>query len=547
MAAAAIDARDVFRVYSTPEGDSAALQGLDLSVGEGEVVVVLGPSGSGKSTLLRLLAGHDRPSAGTVRVFGVDLGNLSGRGLARYRAHVLGYVDQHYSRSLDPDLSARQLVGLQLALAGISARARNRRADELLERVGLGGRRDAKPRELSGGEQQRIAVCAALAHRPKLLLADEPTGELDAATARRVYDLLGELAREHGCTTVVVSHDLDSISIADRVVRIRDGRVSGAIAAGSREEAIVVGRGGWLRLPEELLARAGIGTLASARIANREIVVSPAAHPDPAARADEGGSGAGDLPALSTAGRRPSGRVAEIRGATKAFGAGAQRRTVFDGLDATFDGGKFVVVTGPSGSGKTTLLHLLAGLDDPDEGEVIVCGKSLGSLDRSSRAGFRRENLALVRQHADLVPFLSSRENVELALAIRGVSDPEAPERAVAALEAVGLRARVHQRVSRLSAGERQRVSVARALASSPVLLLADEPTARLDEANAVALASLFSRLATEVALAVVCATHDPLLIEQADDEFPMPGAPRTRAISDAGGLARSAAASRGG
>ncbi|MDQ3859924.1 MAG: ATP-binding cassette domain-containing protein [Actinomycetota bacterium] len=547
MAAAAIDARDVFRVYSTPEGDSAALQGLDLSVGEGEVVVVLGPSGSGKSTLLRLLAGHDRPSAGTVRVFGVDLGNLSGRGLARYRAHVLGYVDQHYSRSLDPDLSARQLVGLQLALAGISTRARNRRADELLERVGLGGRRDAKPRELSGGEQQRIAVCAALAHRPKLLLADEPTGELDAATARRVYDLLGELAREHGCTTVVVSHDLDSISIADRVVRIRDGRVSGAIAAGSREEAIVVGRGGWLRLPEELLARAGIGTLASARIANREIVVSPAAHPDPAARADEGGSGAGDLPALSTAGRRPSGRVAEIRGATKAFGAGAQRRTVFDGLDATFDGGKFVVVTGPSGSGKTTLLHLLAGLDDPDEGEVIVCGKSLGSLDRSSRAGFRRENLALVRQHADLVPFLSSRENVELALAIRGVSDPEAPERAVAALEAVGLRARVHQRVSRLSAGERQRVSVARALASSPVLLLADEPTARLDEANAVALASLFSRLATEVALAVVCATHDPLLIEQADDEFPMPGAPRTRAISDAGGLARSAAASRGG
>ncbi|HET8584989.1 MAG TPA: ABC transporter ATP-binding protein, partial [Casimicrobiaceae bacterium] len=274
----AIELKDVFRVHSTPEGDAAALQGLSLRVNEGEVMTVLGPSGSGKSTLLRLLAGIERPSAGAVRVFGEDIGKLPSRRLARYRSTMLGYADQHYARALSPELSARELVALQLGLHGTQSSERLRRADELLERVGLANKRGRRPGELSGGEQQRVALCAALAHRPKVFLADEPTGELDAATADQVYAVLSELVREHRCTTVVVSHDPESARIADRIVRIRDGRVSEEWARDDAEsDTIVVGRGGWLRLPEELLLRAGIGTHATARFADGAIVVEPKA------------------------------------------------------------------------------------------------------------------------------------------------------------------------------------------------------------------------------------------------------------------------------
>jgi ABC-type lipoprotein export system ATPase subunit len=273
----AIELRDVFRVHSTPEGDAAALQGLSLSVREREVVTVLGPSGSGKSTLLRLLAGVERPSAGAVRVFGEDVGKLSSRRLTEYRATKLGYVDQHYTRALAPELTARKLVSLQLGLHGATEPARLRRADELLERVGLAGMRHRRPGELSGGEQQRVALCAALAHGPRIFLADEPTGELDAATADQVYALVGELVREHECTTLLVSHDPESAKIADRIIRIRDGRVSEEWAPdGEASDTIVVGRGGWLRLPEELLLRAGIGERATAQLESGKVVVSPA-------------------------------------------------------------------------------------------------------------------------------------------------------------------------------------------------------------------------------------------------------------------------------
>jgi ABC-type lipoprotein export system ATPase subunit len=505
----AVEARDIFRVYETPEGDTAALQGLTVSVADGEVVVVLGPSGSGKSTLLRILAGLDRPSAGSVRVLGAEVGALRGRRLADYRSRLLGYVEQHYARSLDPELTARELVALQLGLAGVDAAARRARADELLERVGLGDRRDARPPELSGGEQQRVAVCAALGHRPRLVLADEPTGELDAESAALVYRLLGELAREHEATAVIVSHDPGAAAVADRVVRVRDGRVSEEARRGG-DETLVVGRGGWVRLPEELLLRAGIGGLAHARLDDGGIVVSAAGGASVSAGAEQ-------EPGVATA---AAGTVAELRGVTRAF----RERPVLRGLDARLEGGTLTVVTGRSGSGKTTLIELLAGLADPDAGGVIVCGEEVGPLDRDGRADLRRRHVGLVRQEPGLAPFLSARENVELGLALRGVEPDAARERALEALTAVGLAERAEQRAARLSAGERQRAAIARAVAPRPALLLADEPTARLDAANAVTIAGLFVRLAREWGTAVVCATHDPLVIEQADERIDLEG-----------------------
>jgi ABC-type lipoprotein export system ATPase subunit len=512
----AIEAHELFRVYSTPEGDAAALQGLNLEVEEQEVLVVLGPSGSGKSTLLRILSGLERPSAGRVVVLGREVGKLRGRTLASYRSQILGYVEQHYSRALDPDLTARELVGVQLGLAGADRETRERRADELLERVGLADKRASRPGELSGGEQQRIAVCAALAHRPRVLLADEPTGELDAANAALVYELIGDLVREQGCTTVVVSHDVQSTAIADRTVRVRDGRVSEESGRHGSEETLVIARGGWLRLPEELLAQAGIGERARAELAGEYIVVRR--HGPAAPQAEE-------APPPAPAGPVADGRVvAEARGLLKSYGAGAQERVVLDGLDASFGSGRLVAVTGPSGSGKTTLLHLLAGLSDPDEGDVLVLGRRLADLDREARAALRREDVAFIGQDPGLTPFLSARENVDLGLALRRLPASAADERALEALKRVGLRERVEQRSGRLSAGERQRVAIARAVAAGARLLLADEPTARLDEANAFGIGSLFAQLARESGVAVVVATHDPLLVDQADATLTLGG-----------------------
>ena len=185
---------------------------------------------------------------------------------------------------------------------------------------------------------------------------------------------------------------------------------------------------------------------------------------------------------------------------------------MLSGVSAAFAGGTLTAVVGRSGSGKTTLLHLLAGLDRPSEGRVLVQGREIEGLDRAEAAAVRREHVALVTQEPGLVPHLSARENVELGLLVRGLEGDPA-----GALAEVGLGARLDHRADRLSAGERQRVAIARALAADPVLLLADEPTARLDQSNARAVAELLAKLAHEHGTAVVCATHDAVVIERAD------------------------------
>jgi ABC-type lipoprotein export system ATPase subunit len=509
----AVHIRDLFRVYPAPDGGVVALQGLTLDVQEGELCVVLGPSGSGKSTLLRMLAALDRPTAGSVRVFDRDLGRLGRRARARYRTELLGYVDQHYWRALAPELQVQELVALPLALAGAPRGERRRRADELLDRVGLLDRREARPGELSGGEQQRVAVCAALANRPRLLLADEPTGELDAASARLVYDAIADLAGEAGTTSVVVSHDPESATVADRIIRVRDGRVSeeAALADGG-DEAIVVGRGGWLRLSEELLRRTGIRTRATARLHEEGIVIAaqPGAEQAYVAQPEP------EMPSV------PAGRevVAELQEVSRAYGEGAAAATPLVGLDAGFEAGRLTAVTGPSGSGKTTLLRLLAATDLPTAGEVVLLGQAVSGLSRDERARLRAQHVALVSQETGLVPFLTAAENVQLGLALRGVGDEEARGRSAEALAAVGLAGIGERRVADLSAGQRERVAVARAVAARPRLLLADEPTARLDQANALGVARLLLGLARETGAAVVCATHDPLLVEHADERL---------------------------
>lgn len=490
----AIDARDVFRVHSTPEGDAAALQGLTLTVDEGEILAVLGPSGAGKTSFLRILAGADRPSAGHVGVFGWDLPKLSRRRLGQYRSEVIGYVDQHHAALLDPSQSIVASVATRLRLDAV--REAGERARGLLEAIGLGARLHALPSQLSGGEQQRAAVCAAMAHRPRLLLADEPTGELDRASADTVLGVIADLARRSGTTVIIVSHDPRVAQFADRVVRIRDGRVSDE-ERGSGEK-IVVGRGGWLRLPSELLRGAGVDARVDAQLEGDRIVITAAGSPIAEALPPEEED-------RDTAPRQ---RILELRSLAKRYGS----RVVLADFAADIDRGALTAITGPSGSGKTTLLDLIVGLESPDAGTIHLAGEDVARLDRKQWAALRSTRLGYVPQQPVLIPFLSARENVELALGLRGQGDG-----AVEALAAVGLAERAEQLVERLSGGERLRVAVARALASRPDVLVADEPTSRLDEANAYAVGALLAGLARDWGAAVIIASHDPIVVEQAD------------------------------
>jgi ABC-type lipoprotein export system ATPase subunit len=498
----AIDVREAFRIHRSGSATSVALQGLTLQVEEGEIVVVLGPSGSGKTTLLRTVAGFDTLSAGTARVLGTDIGALGAGEGARFRAHNLGLLDQHYARALSPDLSCVHSVALGLELLGTPRGEARAAATALLDRVGLSDRLDARPASLSGGEQQRVALCAALAHRPRLLLADEPAGELDEANAKIVYGLIDELAREQGATALVVSHDRAAASIADRLVYVRDGRVVEEGRPGKRS-SLVVTAPGWVRLPDPILEALGSPTRLHAEHREQELVLSN----DELDRNLE-------VPApamFHEHAAKPGEVVAELRDVSRRFNG----RAVLPGISASFRAGTLTAVVGRSGSGKTTLLHLLAGLDSPTGGHVLVRGGEIDAHDRAAAPAVRREHVALITQEPGLVPHLSACENVELGLLVRGLEgDPEA------ALVEVGLGARLDHRADRLSAGERQRVAIARAIAAQPVLLLADEPTARLDQSNARAVGELLARLAHEHGTAVVCATHDAVVIEQADSRL---------------------------
>ena len=219
-----LSARDVRRDYRLGGEIVHAVRGVTLDVAEGEYVAIVGPSGCGKSTMLNLLGAIDRPDSGSVMIRGMDISRMRDAEATRFRLNHIGFVFQRFH--LMPALSARENVELPLAEARVPKSDRRKRASELLAYVGLGRREHHRPSELSGGEQQRVAIARALANRPALLLADEPTGELDARTGEDVIGLLGQLNTD-GTTIVVVTHDEDLARAARRVVHMRDGVIIG--------------------------------------------------------------------------------------------------------------------------------------------------------------------------------------------------------------------------------------------------------------------------------------------------------------------------------
>lgn len=485
LAGHVVRAHDLFCLHRVPgNGFVAALRGLTLDLVPGERLLVHGPNGSGKTTLLRVLAGELAPSAGTVAVGGVDLVGAPAAETARLRARVLGLVDQQ--KTLIPELSVVDNIALQSrAGAGRAAADVRARARELLDGLGLGGLAERTPSSLSGGEAQRVAVCAAVAHGPSLVLADEPTGELDRASADRIYDLLVAATAAVGAALLVVSHDARAARIADRVVRIRDGRLSEEWRPGAPEELVVDDRG-WVRLPAPLKR------------------VQPEFVPEGLLlRSDTPAAPPARVKGARVAAGEPVAELRDIR-------LDRDGRTILDGVAFTVRRSSWTVLKGRSGSGKTTLLRLLAGLERPDAGTVTVDGTDLAGLDRTALARLRRRFFGIAGQRTALVETLDAVANLHVAREARGLpEDAAAVARLIGDLGLTGVR---HRPVETLSGGERQRVGVARALAGDPAIAVFDEPTSQQDEAHAELVASAL-RKAARAGAAIVVATHDPLLL----------------------------------
>ena len=272
-----VESHNLVKIYKANDLEVVALQGLDLRVPRGEMLALVGPSGAGKSTLLNILGGLDDPSAGRCEVAGVDLTRLTRRERLLYRRRIVGHVWQQTSRNLLNDLTLLDNVITPMMLAGYPARRRRDRAAELLGLVGLGDRMSHKPERLSGGEQQRGALAVALANEPPLLLADEPTGELDTITATDVLKLLRRLNAELGLTTIVVTHDTHVAEAMDRSVAIRDGRTSTEVRhAETDEETVIIDGVGRLQIPRAALDVIPFGGRARVHVAGDHVELWPA-------------------------------------------------------------------------------------------------------------------------------------------------------------------------------------------------------------------------------------------------------------------------------
>ena len=262
---------NLVKIYKTRDSEVMALQGLDMNVEKEELMAIVGKSGSGKSTFLNMVGGLDKPSAGRLFVDGKDLFKMSNKDLIEYKKRTVGFVWQNNARNLFPYLNALQ--NIQVPMVFTSNRKRKEEAQKLLEMVGLGHKKYSRLGELSGGEQQRVAIAIALANNPKVLLADEPTGSVDVQTSNYILDVFRELNRNLKTTIIIVTHDMGLAKKVNRVVSIQDGKISSEMHARSsyksdldnvtgfeedHDEFAVLDRAGRLQLPKEMLEKMGV-------------------------------------------------------------------------------------------------------------------------------------------------------------------------------------------------------------------------------------------------------------------------------------------------
>ncbi len=515
---------NLVKIYKIATQEVVALQGMNLSIPRGEVVALIGPSGVGKSTLLNVIGGLDTPSAGNVQVAGWDLLRLTERERVIYKRQVVGFVWQQPARNLLPYLSARENVELPMEYNGIDANSRKKRALELLDVVGLAGRANFLPSRLSGGEQQRTALAVALANNPPLLLADEPTGQIDTEAAMQVLDALQVINQTLKTTIILVTHSALIASRMERVVTIRDGHASTEIRrrrdcsddSFHEEEWTILDPTGRLQLPRTYVNTLEMKDLVRLHLEPEFISVWPSTglrHESPKREATR--SLEKWLPAAGY--QKHKGATIKVESLTRTYQLAGESVHALRDVTLTITAGSFSVIKGPSGSGKTTFLNLLACLDEPTSGKMQFGEHLLQEITAQEKINFIREKVGYVFQTFGLLPFLSVEENVQIPLRLLHIAPQERQRLVASVLKLVGLENRITHRVYELSGGEQQRVAIARALVKQPALILADEPTGQLDSLTGASIVTLLKEIARQTGVTVLIASHDPNVHEVAD------------------------------
>jgi peptide/nickel transport system ATP-binding protein len=524
---------NLVKIYKVADLEVVALQGLDLDVEAGEMMALIGPSGAGKSTLLNVIGGLDTPSAGVVEVGGWDLLQMSNRDRVNYKKEVVGFVWQQTARNLQPYLSARENVELPMMLAGKKRNNRKQRALELLEVVGLSERANFHPNQMSGGEQQRVALAVALANNPPLLLGDEMTGQIDSESSSQVYDALKRINEYYNTTIILVTHDPFVSGLVDRVVAIRDGRTSTEIRRRrdvesgdvDEEEWVILDQTGRMQLPEPYIDSLAMRERVKVKLEDDHVSVWPQHQVEAFIRLQT--PEVSNEETYEVTYKKLHGPAVATKDLWRTYHIGEIEVHAVRDINLVIPSGKMVALKGPSGSGKTTLLNLIAGLDDPTEGAVAVGGRLLEGMSVQEKIDLRRNDIGFIFQTFGLLPFLSVEENVQIPLRLIRAPGKERNKRVAEVLSQVGLSERAKHRTYELSGGEQQRVAIARAMVNYPSLILADEPTGQLDTTTGAGIIMLLRDIVDKTGVTVIVASHDEnvwqvvdIVYELSDGEF---------------------------
>jgi len=486
-----LDLRDLRVDIDTRERIVHAVRGVSISIAAGEVLGLVGESGSGKSMTALSIAGLT-PAAARVRfshlsVAGQIISNSTPGELRKLRRESLGFVFQSPMRALNPRLTVGELVHEALGEHEREARKAYYRALELMGAVGIDRARERLrqyPHELSGGLAQRVVIALALARRPKLLIADEPTTALDASVQAQILDLIEELRRNLGLGVLLVSHDLEVIGDrADRVAVMSKGEI---VETGPCMTVIENPQHGYTQTllaatPKRLIAERG------------EISVIPV---DPRPRP-----------------------MAEAVAVSRSFAQDgfrlpwrpARRRMAVSDVTVEIRPGESLGIVGESGSGKTTLARMLVGLETPERGNVMFDGREVAGFDAATRAQWRRDVQFVFQDNsAALDPRLTVADSITESLTAQGIEPVERERRLLSVLSEVGLEAYfATRRPHQLSGGQRQRAGIARALISNPRLIIADEPVSALDVSVQAVILKLLNKLRSERNMSYVVISHD--------------------------------------
>jgi ABC-type lipoprotein export system ATPase subunit len=536
-----IRCKDLIKIYEDPVSlvKVAALRGFDLHIKEGELVSIIGPSGAGKTTLIKILSGVEVPTSGSIEINGERFDALSEFERRQFRFYNIGLIDQFVSENLFSHLTVQQNLLIPKKFFYLPRERSMKEVDDLIEILNLNHVRGNKVAKLSGGEAMRLSLGVALAKDPDILLADEPTGQLDTKHTQDMIETLKQINKTYGKTILVVTHDIRYRTIFEKSFIIRDGRLVGISKDIDRDELefllhsseinrSYIDTSNFVRIPDEIKSVTSLGDIIefdthpskkmgifwNPNIISRDEIYQLLTSPPDKLEDEIDAITFDDIePLISREFIPPKKKkpVIKVKNISKSYESPAGRNEVIRKMDLNIDEGDFVFISGPSGVGKTTLLNLIAGLLEPDEGDIDVLDFSVNNNKENDVSLFRLRNIAYISQHNNLFDPLQVRDNLFIPYVFSGERFDF--EYANSISRECHIEHKLSAYPNELSAGETQRASLAASLARQTKIILADEPTANLDSELARTIMDLLMDIVRINKATIVTCSHDLSLL----------------------------------